>query len=277
MKDFLARFTPSLMSHKTLEDIFVQREKLAQSIVERVRESVLTASKHYVLLIGPRGMGKTHLVALVYHRVKAMKDLQDPMCIAWLREEEWVTSYLDLLLRILRALNEEYNDADLAEQTEALYELSVAEAERAAADALLAYLDGRVLLVLVENLDEIFRGLKQEGQQQLRAFLQNHGNTMMLATAQSLFNGVSLRTSPFYGFFNVQHLKQLDLNDATRLLIRIAELAPDPSLVAFMQTPKGCARVRAVHHLAGGNPRVYLIFAQFLNREALDDLVGPFM
>ena len=59
MKDFLARFTPSLMSHKTLEDIFVQREKLAQSLVERVRESVLTASKHYVLLIGPRGMGKT--------------------------------------------------------------------------------------------------------------------------------------------------------------------------------------------------------------------------
>ena len=29
MKEFLARFTPSLMSHETLETIFVQREKLA--------------------------------------------------------------------------------------------------------------------------------------------------------------------------------------------------------------------------------------------------------
>jgi tetratricopeptide (TPR) repeat protein len=35
--------------------------------------------------------------------------------------------------------------------------------------------------------------------------------------------------------------------------------------------------VRAVHHLAGGNPRVYTLFAQFMTRESLDDLVDAFM
>jgi len=275
---FLARFTPSLMSHAALEAIFVQRETLAQSLIERIRDSVLTPAKHQMLLIGPRGMGKTHLVALVYHRIKAMADVQDGLCIAWLREEEWgITSFLDLLLRILRALHEEAGDAHLAEQTEALYGLSADEAERTAADLLVGYVGDRTLLIFAENLDAIFQGLGEQGQKQLRAFLQNHAFATILATAQSLFNGVSLRTSPFYGFFNIHHLPHLALNDATRLLTRVAEHEQDEDLVAFLGTPKGRARVRAVHHLAGGNPRVYLIFSQFLTRESLDALVEPFM
>jgi tetratricopeptide (TPR) repeat protein len=39
----------------------------------------------------------------------------------------------------------------------------------------------------------------------------------------------------------------------------------------------GRARVRAVHHLAGGNPRVYMLFSQFITRDALDNLVEAFM
>jgi DNA-binding MarR family transcriptional regulator len=32
-----------------------------------------------------------------------------------------------------------------------------------------------------------------------------------------------------------------------------------------------------VHHLAGGNHRIYVIFSEFLTRETLDDLVEPFL
>jgi hypothetical protein len=60
-------------------------------------------------------------------------DLRDHLRIAWLREEEWgVTSFLDLLLRIFRALRAEYDDAALAEQVEALYDLPPDAAERTA-------------------------------------------------------------------------------------------------------------------------------------------------
>ena len=91
---FLSRFTPSLMSPEALETIFVQRQEEAQRIVDQIRRSVLTESKHYTLLIGPRGMGKTHFVSLVYHRVCKMDDLRSGLLIAWLREEEWgVTSF----------------------------------------------------------------------------------------------------------------------------------------------------------------------------------------
>jgi len=48
-------------------------------------------------------------------------------------------------------------------------------------------------------------------------------------------------------------------------------------LAEFLRTPMGRARVRAIHHLAAGNPRAYVVLFDLLDKEALDDLVEPFM
>jgi Cdc6-like AAA superfamily ATPase len=112
---YLSHFTPSMMNPEALESIFVQRQKLAEHVVETIRDSVLTPAKHYTLLMGPRGIGKTHFVSLVYHRIQKMDDLRDRLLIAWLREEEWgVTSFLDLLLRIFDALKRQGINGDLS-------------------------------------------------------------------------------------------------------------------------------------------------------------------
>ncbi len=280
---FLSRFTPSLMSPQALEDIFVQRQVLAQHIVELIHESVLTQSKHYTLLIGSRGIGKTHLVSLVYHRVCKINELHSGLLIAWLREEEWgVASFLDLLLRIFRALQEEYRDGKklilgLAERVEALYQMPPEVAERTATLMLKEVIGNRTLLLLMENLDELFAGLGEEGQLQLRAFLQENSCCTIVATSQSLFNGVKLQTSPFYGFFRIRHLTDLTPEEATQLLANIANLEGKTDLEEFICTSSGRDRIRAVHHLAGGSPRLYVIFSEFLTRESLDELQEPFM
>jgi predicted transcriptional regulator len=269
-------FTPSLMNPADLESIFVQREAIAADLVERIRESVLTPTKHHSLIVGARGMGKTHLVSLVYHRVQAMEDLQERILIAWLREEEWgITSFLKLLLRILRSIDP--LDPAIQQRIEALYELSSAEAEQAAMSLLIEIIGDRTLLLITENLDDLFKGLGEQGQQQLRAFLQNSGCCTILATAPRLFNGVQSRTKPFYGFFRPVRLQELTAAEAVQLLIQIASLREQTELVSFLKTPMGKARVQAVEHLAGGNPRIYVIFAEFLSRESLEELVQPFM
>lgn len=278
---FLSRFTPSLMPPETLEAIFVQRHGLASDLVEAIRDSVLTQNKHFRLLIGMRGIGKTHMVTLVYHRISKMEDLRDKLVIAWLREEEWgITSFLDLLLRIFRALKEEYPpeyDVKLNQQVEALYELSQEEAELQAALLLRKFIGKRTLLIIAENLDDLFDGLGDIGQKQLRAYIQNYSFITILATAQSLFDGVSRYEDPFYGFFYPYYLEDLKIDDAINLLRQIAKFEGDDELETFICTPKGNSRIRAVHHLAGGNPRVYVIFSQFLTRKSLDELVEPFM
>jgi tetratricopeptide (TPR) repeat protein len=275
-KSALFSFTPSLMDEETLEAIFVQREELATDLVERIRESVLTPSKLHTLIVGARGMGKTHLISLVYHRVQAMSDLKDRLLIAWLREEEWgITSFLDLQLRIFRAL-EEANPA-IAERVEGLYNLSQEEADTAGTRLLNEIIGDRNLLLIAENLDDLFGGLGEAGQQQLRAFLQNYSNCTILATSPRLFNGIQRRSAPFYGFFRPVHLDELTLEEAQQLLANIAILRKQTELADFLQTPLGKMRIRAVQHLAGGNPRIYIIFADFLTQQSLEELVSPFI
>lgn len=281
----LSRFTPSLMAPETLEKILVQRHDLAADLVETIETSVLTPAKHFRLLIGPRGIGKTHMVTLVYHRVKAAiqanETLGKKLCIAWLREEEWgVASFLDLLIRIFRALAAEYPQEyqeKLSTGVKQLYGLSPREAEHQAKGLLREFVGDRTLLILAENLGDLFDGLGDSGQKDLRAYIQTYNFITILATAQSLFAGVSDRSAAFYGFFRVDYLEPFSFEEVVLMLEQIADLLNDQELVDYLKTPTGQARVKAVHHLAGGNPRIYVIFAQFLTRESLDSLVTAFM
>ena len=278
----ISRFTPSLMAPETLEAILVQRHALANHLVENIRESALTPNKHYQLLIGPRGIGKTHLVSLIYHRISKMEDLQEKLLIAWLREEEYgIASFLDLLIAILRAIGKEYPaeyQAKLHDAVEGLYELSSEDAESVAAQLLRDFIGNRVLLLIVENLDDVFGGLGDIGQKQFRAYIQNYAFLTILATSQSLFDGIESRDKPFYGFFYSHNLKELELDDAVNLLHQIASLEGKSELASFIQDSTGRDRIKVVHFLSGGSPRIYMVFSDFLvNRESLNKLVETFM
>ena len=274
----LSRYTPSMLSHETLEAIFVRRDDLVERLVERVRVSALSGNKHYNLLIGPRGIGKTHIVSLVYHRISNDTELKDRLAIAWLREEEWgIASYLDLLRSILRAIYEAYDDRALNARCDELLKKTPEEAEHEAEILLLNWIGERTLLVIAENMDEIFLGLEEVGQNKLRALIQNHPMFTIVATSQGLFNGVVLRKSPFYGFFDIHHIPEFSFEHAVSMLTNIARHGDHEDLARSLQSVHGRARLRAVHHLAGGNPRIYIIFSQFLTCESLDELVEPIM
>ena len=55
------------------------------------------------------------------------------------------------------------------------------------------------------------------------------------------------------------------------------ELKEDKELAKFIKSQTGQDRIKAIHHLAAGNHRVYIIFSQFITRDSLDDLVQPVM
>jgi tetratricopeptide (TPR) repeat protein len=267
-----------MMTADVLEKVLVQRGDLANRLVEVIRESVLTPAKHHTLVIGSRGIGKTHLLSLVQNRIASQEDITERVRVAWLREEEWgVASFLDFLYRILRALASRYQDDALRDETETLFSLPIKTAERRAADLLRSFIEGKTLLLITENLDCVFQGLGKKGQQRLRAYLQEESSWTILASSQALFGGVALYESPFYGFFDIHYLQELTVDDAAQLVQSIAELANDQALAAYVQSESGRARIRAVHHLAGGNHRVYMILSEFLTRDSLDQLVDPFL
>jgi tetratricopeptide (TPR) repeat protein len=233
-------------------------------------------------------------------RVSEASPQENRILIAWLSEEEWsVTSFLDLLLCIFQALQEEFNNSKGAQpcapkdRVESLYEMPVDAAESEGAALLKEFIDNspntcgdvpperlydsRTLLLLVENLDDLFAGLGKDGQKQLRTFLEEN-SCIVLATAQSYFKDVKQKNSPFYGFFCHEELKELKADDATQLLANIAKHNKNDELASFIQTQTGRDRIKAVHFLAGGNHRLYVIFSEFLtDQKSLDQLVDAFM
>ncbi len=275
----LTTFTPSAMPHDVLEGIFVQREALLQQVVTDLAASV-PGARQYLLLVGARGMGKTHFVSLVYHRLvqKCQKnsDLKEGLLIAWLREEEYgVNSWLYLVVEILRSLTAEGIDT-----TGAIAQLtgtSIAEAEYLANRVLLEVIGSRTLLIITENFDKVLAGLGEKEQFKMRSFLQENNCCSILATTPKISADTSSRNRPFFGFFSRIDLWPFSYEDAIAMLQKIAERTGNDKLVAFLATPTGVARVKAVHYLAGGNPRVYALFAPLVTEETLDDLLPAVM
>jgi tetratricopeptide (TPR) repeat protein len=273
---FVSRFSPNRTDPELLEAIFVQRHRLAEVWLQRLRDSVLTGAKHHLLAVGPRGCGKSHLVAVLVSRLRKDPALRERVRIAWLPEDGATSSFWKLLRRILRALNAEYGDEFPPPLWDQLADATDDRRSAVLTDYLLRKLDGRVLLVVVENLDDVMRGLKDEGQKRWRAFLQEHSVAATLATAQQLTEHVSDRDRPFFNFFQVEQLLPLSADEALTLLWKIAEHTGNIDLAGFLQTPTGRARVRAIRHLAGGSHRVFIILSEFATRENLDNLVTAF-
>lgn len=283
MTGYLSAFTPSISQTSVVERLLVdpRRAELAARIVELVRESARGESKHHTLVIGPRGWGKTHLATVVYNRLRNDSSLRESLIIARLAEEgETVTSFLDLLLHILTAIEAEYGEGlppDYPSRLRALYEMDAVGADAAATKLLIETAAHRTVLVIVENLDDVFEGLGIQGQHRLRAFIQDHAFWSIVATAPEIFDAVRSQEAPFYGFFRAYHLDRFTVDDATEMLARIAEIRGDRELAARVRAPGGRARVRALDHLAKGTPRVYVLLSDFLTAPTFEEFVGAFL
>ncbi len=279
-----SRYSPGNMDRESLEALFVGRREVMDDVLSRVSRSVRSAEKHFVLLVGPRGSGKTHFLALAYHRLMDRFDTpnvrdRDRIAVALLNEEEWgVASFLDLLVRILRALADRAPDldADIAGIYDQ-FSKDRAEAEALAVELLRQHTRGKTLLLLCENLVDLFDGLGEEGQKRWRAVIQEDGNWAIVASTPSLFAAVTLQDNPFYGFFTIRALEKIDFDTGLDLLVRKAVHEGKTELADSLRTPLGRARVRVIHHLAAGNHRAYVVLFDFLDKESLEDLVGPFM
>ena len=277
-----SRYSPGNMSRESLEALFVGRHDVMEDVLSRVTRSIRSPEKHYILLVGPRGSGKTHLLALAHHRLMDRvdaADTRDSVAVALLNEEEWgVASFLDFVVRILRALADQA--PGLHAEIAAIYDRfskDPADAEGFAVARLRHHTRGKTLLLLCENLVDLFHGLGEEGQKRWRAVIQEDGNWAIVASTPSLFAAVTLQDNPFYGFFTIRALEKINFDTGLELLTRKAVHEGKMELAEFLRTPLGRARARAIHHLAAGNHRAYVVLFDFLDKESLEDLVGPFM
>ena len=275
-RPILSTYTPSNTDPEFLKRIFVQREKLLERIVDRLSRSMTTGDKHHILLIGPRGCGKTNLVSLAVWELQKNPQLADCMRIAWLGEDDSFTGLIHLAFGIACQLAKEYPKEFPADFKTAVRGLPNDDAALAVLQSTVGRLGARNLLLVTENMDQTFHSLGDSGQKKWRAFLQETRKIATLATAQQLFSGVSDRNEAFFGFFDIQHLKPLSVDEAVELITRISVEHSNRELIRYLKSAEGQFRIRALHYLAGGNHRMYVLLSEFLTKESLDDLVAAF-
>jgi tetratricopeptide (TPR) repeat protein len=268
----LLKFTPSAQSAGVLESITVQREPLIAALVEGALDD--EGDARHQLLVGPRGIGKTHILSLVASRIGVADN--ESIVVAWLDEDPWaIRSYGKLVAAIVTRVAIELDDAELAEAASALR--SRGDEGPAAEELLRRAVGDRRMVLLAENLDEVFRRIGPDGQARFRAFAEDWRRLLIIATTPQLFTGVRRHESPFYGFFAVTHLEELSLENAVELLKRIARLRDDDELLEFLSTDKAMSRLVAVQALAGGHPRIWLLLAGCISVAAIDELVPLFL
>jgi DNA-binding Lrp family transcriptional regulator len=251
-------FTPGNQDPQILEELFVRREGLLQELERDVEEFANGGSRRHRLVVGPRGIGKSHLIALLNHRVTT-KVIAKNISVHMLPEDLYgITRFADLVDAILNR-DPQPRKTNVEAETE-----------------LRALAAAKPMLILLENLDSVLHAIGTDGVHHLRSAIED-SKILLIATSPLLFDEVQKAKAPLFGFFDTIHLDELSVDDALELMRRVAKLREDDELLEFLDTPQARARASAVQALAGGQPRIWMLFTGCLSVQALDELVPLFM
>ncbi len=261
-----------------LEELLIGRQDDINYLTKCVGEIADDGINHQIIVIGQRGMGKTHLLRVLYQRSQPfLKDKK--LMIAYFSEEEYgISGYLDFLIRVLNAFIR-WNDDDreeLNKQMDILRETHPNRQIDTAENIITNYIGDKPLLILAENFDDIMQALGKDGQGKLRSFLYRHSRTSIIATSQALSPDLGREDRPFYNFFTTIYLKKLSYEDSLALLRRLAEMEQQENVIEHLKG-KGIAQVRAVHELVKGNHRLLVTFYEFLKADTLATLSKIFI
>ena len=272
----IRKFNPG--THQSDEEVirqFVVREGELQIVLRTLADNVDAACCQHLLLIAPRGRGKTMMLARVAAEIRTNGELTPHyLPIRFMEESQEIFSIADFWLETLFHLANgvEKHDTELAaELTKAHADFATRWQERDIAEhvrsTVLSAADriGKKLLLMVENLQTLAENVDGDFGWQLRETLQCEPQVVLLATATSRFAALDDVKEPFFELFRTINLEPLDTNSCRRLWQAIS--GDDPSN----------REIRPLQILTGGSPRFLVIMGEFSRhrsmRELLEELV----
>ncbi len=270
MSTLRLKHNPSHMPEDELIRSFVVRQRDLAAILETVSENT-GASNQHLLILGPRGMGKTTLVNRAVAEIRSDAVLSQSWYPILFDEESYtVTSAGELWFQALVHLADQTQSRELEQARRALQTVTDRERLRDAALArLLEFADaqGKRLLLVFENIDMIFdEQLTDDDAWDVRHTFQNEPRIMALATSTTRLESFHDSDKPLYELFREHTLERLDLEEC-RIVWR---------LVTGAELPLNQAR--PIQIFTGGNTRLLTILGTFAKdrsfRELMDDLVG---
>ncbi len=277
----LGLYRANLSSAEHRRSITVARRQLVADTLEVLRGSMTRRSKHHFLFIGPRGIGKTHLLSLLADEIAGNEELSAHYVVARFPEESHrVLSFADFLLRLCEllrdALPEEPRWAELYEQ------LHTEEDNDVIADRLIPEIrrsnkrEKRSVLVMLENLNELFtRQIKNKNDlAALRKFFMDENRCLLMATAPLHFAAISSVDAPFFDFFDTQILDNLSEGETLELIRLNLEWDKNQALLAEFEDLR--PKLLALYRMTGGNPRLTVMLYELIANDSITEVQQQF-
>lgn len=261
-------YNPAQLTPDELKASFVARRETLADMLRLLGEQASDRPCQHMLLIGPRGMGKTTLGLRFLQAVEEVPDLAAAWQPVAFHEESYeIVDLADFWLAALRHLTRATKEPRWADKAEDLVR-DESDTERLAAYALAALLDfrqesGRRLILFVENLDLVFGQLRDERDvHALRASLIEHPDILLIGSANAVFDAIRNHSKPFYEFFRLFFLRGLGQEDCLRILEALAEQEGRKEFPDMLNRERG--RLETIRRLTGGNPRLLVLGCQML-------------
>jgi len=256
-------FSPWRNSAENLQRTIVGRDFIIKDILDKIRRFSRGAPAKHCLLIGRRGLGKTHVLSLLYHYLAKNCIIPEFKTIAGgvlpvilLEEERYSLNSLTLfLMKIFEKLSEIApgeekwvipgqldSDEDVIEYCfESLKNISSPGKKK--------------IIILCDNLEAVFKQWQEREYKTLRAFLSDQQAIMIIGTTVKIFKEIISPKQPFYEFFEMVPLYDLSNDQMLELLKK--RFSEDRLEEEFAQKEKHLKNnVAAMAKLTGGNPRM---------------------
>ncbi len=262
------KYNPGFLSDEEIVESFCVRTSEFESIIECLRETTGNSNSHS-LVIGPRGIGKTHLLLRVAAEVRRDETLACLFPIVFPEESYEVSTCGEFWFECIAHLVEQ---APAGERDSLLLthnDLRTVQDDQDLADrcigALLDFADRhqKRLLLIVENLNMLFSDMGDpDAGWRLRKTLQTEPRVILLGSATSRFDEIDNPEHALYDLFRVVTLRPLDTEECEALWGTVSG------------KPTTTRAVRPLEILTGGNPRLIAIIARFGAGQSFPELMS---
>jgi tetratricopeptide (TPR) repeat protein/predicted transcriptional regulator len=117
-------------------------------------------------------------------------------------------------------------------------------------------------LLLIDNLNLIFDQLGQKDLKRFRSILQEENFVIIVATALSVLDEISNYEKPFYDFFEIRFLDDLNEEEIEELVKKKLDFEGKKNFIRDFEQLR--PRIKALAVLTGGNPRLILMMCDLL-------------